>query len=84
MILKSNSNILNCLQDFYGSLISDPHYSFPHKAACSGAVDTFSHAMQRMCEDFARDMTRAEMLVKESQDLKTLVSIQNNLPNSVF
>jgi hypothetical protein len=76
MILGLNADIITCMERFYDSLLRHPHLTLHPISSQESrdAVDTFSNDIQVMQDEFGRARSRAEILLKESVELKTLVS----------
>jgi hypothetical protein len=77
MILRLNADIITCMMKFFDSLLDHPHLRLDpiNSPGSRDAVRTFSNDIQVMHDDFGRAQSRAEILLKESVELKTLVSI---------
>lgn len=74
MILKLNADIVTCMKEFYASLLENPGFRATIQVIqVQDAVRMFFNKLQIMHDDFGRAQSRAEILVKESSELKTLV-----------
>jgi len=71
MVLEANSDVITSLRRFYERLIENT--DFPLRTACREDVLSFATQLDDMIYDSKMQITRAKVLVRITEDRKTLV-----------
>jgi hypothetical protein len=72
MIVESNSQVITSLRDYYKTL--EESEDFPLRASCRGGIRAFIAKLDYKIVDFKMHAARADLLLRNSDDLKNIVS----------
>ena len=72
MILATNADVITALRKYYEDLVT--HKDFPLKKGTQDAVLSFSTQLNYMIYDLNMQTSRAKLLVKITEDRKSIVS----------